>query len=311
MLIRPHHILFPAQRAHQHQQRRLRQMKIRQQRPHHPKLVPGRNKQIRLARPRANSSCTGCPISRAFCAREVGIFTLLRRIFQSAHSSRPNRDNPPSFASRPINFLRRLLGDRIPLRMQSNVFHPLHPYRLKSSQPHMQRHLTSLNPALPHPLQNSRSEMQPRRRSRHRPALPRIHCLIPLTISRRIRPPNIRRQRHMPNLLQDPVEVFSRVPHFSRVPAREVGAFANRIRRSPNSPRAITSARNSSCSPKNNRSPTPIFRPGRTKHSHSFGSRNTCRVSKTSIRPGTDSGCPISRVFCEKACPELVEGWGL
>ena len=80
----------------------------------------------------------------------------------------------------------------------------------------------------------------------------------------------------------------------SRAPfAREAGIFAdtstNRILRSPKLPRPITSACSSSCSPKNRCSPTTIFRPGRTKHSHSFGSCDTCRVSRTSIRPRRNS----------------------
>ena len=32
---------------------------------------------------------------------------------------------------------------------------------------------------------------------------------------------------------------------------------------------------------------------------------------KTRFREDRRRGCPISRVICEKACPELVEGWGL
>jgi len=197
VLVRPHHILFPAQRAHQHQQRRLRQMKIRQQRPHHLKFVSRINKQIRLTRRCTNLAPT-LP-RRTF-----------RRILQSPNCCSPDRNDPPQFSPCPVNLPRRVARDRIRLRMQSNVFHPLRPHRLKGSQPNMQRNFTSLNPALPHSPENLLREMQPRRRSRHRPPLLRIHRLIPLPIPQRIRPRNIRRQRHMPNPLDQRKEVVHR-----------------------------------------------------------------------------------------------------
>ena len=66
---------------------------------------------------------------------------------------------------------------------------------------------------------------------------------------------------------------------------KEIGTGTKRMRRSPKLPRATTSACSSSCSPKNRCSPAPIFRPGRTRHSHSLGSLETCRVRRTSILP--------------------------
>jgi len=57
------------------------------------------------------------------------------------------------------------------------------------------------------------------------------------------------------------------------------------MRRSPKPPRAMTSACRSSCCPKNKRSPTPIFLPGRTRHSHSLGWCDNWRVRRTSIWP--------------------------
>ena len=82
------------------------------------------------------------------------------------------------------------------------------------------------------------------------------------------------------------------------------------MRRSPKLPRSVTSASSSDGSlwgsspwddslssvsledrsppahpSKYNFSPTPIFRPGRTRHSHSFGSSDNWRVSRTSTRP--------------------------
>lgn len=70
--------------------------------------------------------------------------------------------------------------------------------RLKRPQPHMQSHPRHLRRNLP---QHPRRKMQPRRRCRHAPSLPRIHRLIPLPIVLPIRSLNIRWQRHMPHPL--------------------------------------------------------------------------------------------------------------
>ena len=74
----------------------------------------------------------------------------------------------------------------------------LHPHRLKRTESHVQGDLGDLNPTLPNPAQYLRSEMQSRRRSRHRAPILRIHSLITLAIVAFVRPRDVGWQRNVP-----------------------------------------------------------------------------------------------------------------
>src|SRR5690242_80330 len=94
--------------------------------------------------------------------------------------------------------------------MQLMFFHKLGPHRLESSQSHVQRNLSGLDPALSHARQNFGGEMQPRRGSRDRSAFSRIHRLVALAVARRIISRNVWRQRNVTDLFQQRKERLRR-----------------------------------------------------------------------------------------------------
>src|SRR4051794_3084254 len=85
----------------------------------------------------------------------------------------------------------------------------VHTNRLKRPVTHMQRYLCDRHAVVSDRFQNIRRKMQPRRRSRDRPALARKNGLIPFAIRvNRVRFTfYIRRQRRPPDLVKDLIKV--------------------------------------------------------------------------------------------------------
>src|SRR5664279_1688073 len=67
--------------------------------------------------------------------------------------------------------------------------------------------------------------MQPRGRRRYRSKRLRIHSLVLFTVTRRVRAIDIRRQRDMPNALQDGEEIVYRIE--AQVTLSEIAAYNN------------------------------------------------------------------------------------
>src|SRR6202042_3729977 len=70
-----------------------------------------------------------------------------------------------------------------------------------------QSNFGGLNSALSHLCENLGSEVQPGRRSRHRPTFPRVNCLVALAISGTIFAGNVWRQGDVPDFFQKSEEM--------------------------------------------------------------------------------------------------------
>src|SRR5882762_7298424 len=101
MTVGAHDDFFASEGAHEHQECRLRQVKVSEQRIYDSKLVPRKNKQVGFA-------VSG--FQRAASRR-------LRGIFQSADGSCPNRDYAALFLPGGIERARRFCGNLILLAM--------------------------------------------------------------------------------------------------------------------------------------------------------------------------------------------------
>ncbi len=165
--------------------------------------------------------------------------------------------------------------------MQFVIFHFFGSYWLEGSQSYVQRDLGNFDPACANLLQNLRREVQPRRRRRDRscPGHQRlgVHRLVAFPVRRAVARGRCRAEG---------ARVRCARPGQKNRRLGRTGCAARQNCRAP-SPRLPVLAGSSSggeCQSK--ASPrSRSFRPGRTRHSHSFGSSPTCRVSRTSTRP--------------------------
>jgi hypothetical protein len=94
------------------------------------------------------------------------------------------------------------------LGMHAMLLDPIHPQRLESAGTDVQRDLRGLDTACAQRFQKVAVEMQPRGRRSHRARPAREHRLIALAVGRRIRPRDIRRQRHVAVTFQQDERVF-------------------------------------------------------------------------------------------------------
>jgi hypothetical protein len=107
--------------------------------------------------------------------------------------------------------------------VQSMIFNPLHAYRLKRSQAHVERDLRRLDATIPYAFKNLWREVQPSSRRRYRTACPRVDGLIAIPIPGTVRPIDIRRQRHMPQLLDQIKEIRHGRKSYAAFPKRASG----------------------------------------------------------------------------------------
>ena len=103
MPIGVHNVLAAAECAHQHQQRRLRQMKIRQQRLHYTKLKSWRDEDVGAAGMR-----------RELVAGE-------RAVFQGADGRGSSSDDAAAFPAGGVQLGCGYLRQRVPLRVQVDI----------------------------------------------------------------------------------------------------------------------------------------------------------------------------------------------
>ena len=93
-----------------------------------------------------------------------------------------------------------------PLEAQSVIFHALDTHGLKRPVSHVQRDLDNLYSPPVQRFGQLASEVQARRRRRNRPALAREDRLVPVAIACLVGSLDIRRQRHMTDLVDDLVD---------------------------------------------------------------------------------------------------------
>src|SRR6185437_13488586 len=89
--------------------------------------------------------------------------------------------------------------------MQFVFLHPLHPYGLERSQPHMQGDFGGFYTPLLDLIEDLRREVKACGWGRNRATLPRINRLVAITVGGAVLALNVRRQGNVPELF-DPCE---------------------------------------------------------------------------------------------------------
>src|ERR1039458_1031659 len=138
---------------------------------------------------------------------EVPAGRLKRTMFQRPHYGGAGGHNAPAFADSSIQRLRGLLRERIAFAMQVNLVQPFHTKRRKGAEAHMQRNSGYLNALGNKSFQQRRRKVQSGCRRSHRTGFAREDCLIALSIRLAIVAPNVGRQRHVANLVENSEEV--------------------------------------------------------------------------------------------------------
>ena len=146
--------------------------------------------------------------------------------------------------------------------MQFVFFHDFGAHGLEGSQAHVQRDLCGFDAALLKARKDFRSEMQARRGRGHGPAFSGIDRLITLAVAAAIFAGDVRRQRHVSQALDGREEIRRWI---------KADAALAEISSRHDFGRKFGFCPCSKSPPKYRRSPTPIFFPGRTRHSHWFG----------------------------------------
>ena len=184
MMIGGQNVIFPGERGDQHDQRGLRQMKIRQESVHHLKPVAGIDENIRPAALRPDAA------------------VLRGSRFKGSAARRPDADHPASVRPGPVDDVGRFLFDPVILRMHMVFGDFFDLDRPKCAESHMQRHMGDFHPHVLHLIEHLRRKMQSGRRRRGGSLMLRVNCLVPVFILKLM--PDVRRQRH----LAEPVEDF-------------------------------------------------------------------------------------------------------
>ena len=131
-------------------------MKVCQQRVYDAKAIAGIDKRVRLALPGLYPIFAGSFLSK------------LRGVFKGADGGCAHGHHAPLLGLRPINGLRRLRWNLVPLPMQFVILHFFYSHRLKCAEADVQRDLGDFNPAAPNLLQDLRREVQASRGRGHR-----------------------------------------------------------------------------------------------------------------------------------------------
>ncbi len=166
-------------------------MEIGEQRAHHPEFKARKDKDFSLA------------AAWRHLARFRG------SLFQRPYSGGSDGHDSPPGMQRMINRRSRFRRNGVGLTMQLVIFHPVFPYRLESSQPHMQRNFCGFDAPRLHASQNFLREVEACRGRSHRALFPGIDSLIALPVRWIVGPVNIRRKRHMANAFNHGKEIWT------------------------------------------------------------------------------------------------------
>ena len=101
------------------------------------------------------------------------------------------------------------------LAMQSMIFNPVHPHRLKGSKPHVQRDLRCLDSTISYARKDLWGEVKAGGWRRYRTAGLRVNRLIAFSVAWAVRPINIGRQGHMPESFNQTKEVGCRTKAYA------------------------------------------------------------------------------------------------
>lgn len=133
----------------------------------------------------------------------------------------PNGDNPPSLCTGSVQLRRGFFSDLIRLGVKFVLLDNLTSHGLKRTQPYMQSQFRDFDAPGPNFLQNLGREVQARRGRRYRPRRLGEDGLILLSVPLLVGAVNIRRQRHVSDMLdslqkirhgQEPNCAFPQVP---------------------------------------------------------------------------------------------------
>lgn len=117
------------------------------------------------------------------------------RVLQRADARCANGDDPATLIKRAVDGFRRRVGYLKSFRFHFVFFDTLHPYRLESSQPHVEGDLASLHTAGAQAFKGSLREMKTRRRGGHRAPDFCVNGLVGFAVRRFIAAVNVGRQR--------------------------------------------------------------------------------------------------------------------
>ncbi len=136
---------------------------------------------------------------------------MLRTMLQSPRSRSPRRNDAPALTQRSIDRLGSSRRQSVVLLMQPYILNIINTNRLKRPQPNMERHRLNLHPPRPQLRKNLRRKVKPRSRRSRRSRFTRKHRLVAVFVLLTIIAMDIRRQRHMPNLIENRLKIRHRI----------------------------------------------------------------------------------------------------
>ena len=141
-------MLTPRERAHQHDERRLRQVEIRDKRIHHLEAVARIDVNIRPAAGRGHGT------------------VLPRPALDGAAGGRADADHTPAVCLRAVDQIRRLLRNGAVFAVHIVLLDLVLLDRSERAEPDVQRHIADADALGSDPLQKLRREVQTRRGGR-------------------------------------------------------------------------------------------------------------------------------------------------
>ena len=184
-------VFSSGKRAHQHQQGRLRQVKIGEQR-------------LDYVQGGARGEEDVCGAGMGLEAVDAGT------VLQHADRRGAGGHDAPAFAQRVIDLQRGFIRQRVPFRMETDLCHLRHPHWLERAQPDMERQVGDEHASGADLLKNFRGEVQSGGGCGDRAALLRKDRLVTLTIKGLVLTANVWGQRDMPDKLQPGEEIVHR-----------------------------------------------------------------------------------------------------
>src|SRR5437773_2301449 len=171
--------LATRERRDQDEERRARQVEVRQERVHDTEAKARRDVDARVALERPHAT------------------VRLGRALERARRRGPHGEDPPSLDARPVHRVGDRRRNRHALRRQPVALDRRRPHGAEGPGTDVQRELVDLEPARAHAVQHGAREVQACRRRRHRSRRPRVHGLVTLAIvrCRRREPFDVGRQR--------------------------------------------------------------------------------------------------------------------
>jgi hypothetical protein len=135
----------------------------------------------------------------------------LRTMFESARSSSASRDDAPPFFERRIDGFSSSGGKSVVLRVKMDIRNLLGAYRLKGSEADVQGNGLDLDASSANGIKNLRGKVKARSGSRCTARLVRKDSLVAVAIFFPIVTVNVRRQRHVTDLVENSLKILHRI----------------------------------------------------------------------------------------------------